>query len=135
MKKNRKGGSKMKKILIIVTLILAMAMAIPAMAADPFPISNGSHPLVTHAKYHRIIIEDDNVSIEYQEGYLNADGEFVSLGVNHIFLKDEPAKEATEDSPAVEAVTDFTDFMKEMGELGMDAAIDNVLKAKLGGVE
>lgn len=43
----------------------------------------GSVPLATYVKLDKIVIEQNDVSIQFLEGYL-LDGNFVSLGADHI---------------------------------------------------
>lgn len=68
----------------------------------------GSQEILNKAELKRIIIENDNVTLEYREGYAVGEA-FVPTGVDHIMLKDIPG-DANADPP-VAAINDFTDFL------------------------
>ena len=48
----------------------------------------GSTPLATHARLDKVIIEQNDVSIQFIEGYMK-DNAFISLGASHVSMKPE----------------------------------------------
>jgi hypothetical protein len=44
------------------------------------------HPAVTHGRYKKIVDENDSTSIDFECGWLDAQGNFVSLGVDHVTI-------------------------------------------------
>jgi hypothetical protein len=87
---------------------------------EVFETTKGSHPKVTHIRGpKKIIIEQDNISIDYEEGFLNKQGEFQSLGVGHILLDNKETPE--EKNEAGEVVipaqpSKFSLYVKDMNE-------------------
>jgi hypothetical protein len=55
---------------------------------DPFERS-GSSPKATHAILDKVIIEKNDVTIQFLEGYFGEGGEFTSLGADHICMTPE----------------------------------------------
>lgn len=86
-----------------------------------------SHPAITHARMHKVIIEmgadTPNADIEYECGYLNGT-DFISLGFAHEHYQDadevtemqeDPANPGQQISVVVSAAkTDYTDFISQL---------------------
>ena len=70
---------------------------------------------INKAKVRKIIIEmsdTPNADIEFDVGYEDSGGEFVSIGVDHIHLEDKDAEIKDEEIISAKK-TDYTDFKKE----------------------
>ena len=75
---------------------------------------SSKNPLVSKGKLHQLIIEFGNVpnaDIQYYEGYLDTEGNFVSLGVNKIHLQDREEEKDEDGNVIQEASTDFSDLL------------------------
>ena len=70
---------------------------------------------INKAKVRKIIIEisdTPNADIEFDVGYEDSGGKFVSIGVDHIHLEDKDA-EIKDDKIISPKKTDYTNFKKE----------------------
>jgi hypothetical protein len=82
----------------------------------------GSKSIFNKAEIKKVIIESDNVTIDFQEGYADGDA-FAAVGSDHICLKDVIAD--AEADPPVEALAEFSNFMA-----GYSAAEDKTAYAE-----
>ena len=79
-----------------------------------FDCTNANSPMVTKGEIHQLIIEfgeTPNADIQYKEGYLDADGNFVPLGINKFHAQDKEEEVDTDGNVTQEASTDFTDLL------------------------
>jgi len=89
---------------------------------------------INKAKVRKIIIEmsseTPNADIEFDVGYEDSRGEFVSIGVDHVHLEDKDA-EIKDDKIISPKKTDYTDFKKEF-EAAKDPLIfaEKILNSK-----
>jgi hypothetical protein len=95
-----------------------------------FECKNERNSQVTHGKFSKMITEaglTPNADLLYEEGYLNADGEFVSLGINTLHLQDrEEQKDEEAGNVTQGASTDYTDFMNYLTTNGYSAEVMEV---------
>jgi hypothetical protein len=79
-----------------------------------FDINKPKTPWINKGDLFQVIVElgqTPNADIQYKEGYLDADGNFVVCGVNKVHLQDRKEQKDEEGNIIQEASTDFTDFM------------------------
>ena len=75
------------------------------------------NPMVTKGQLHQLIIEfgeTSNADIQYKEGYLDADGSFVSLGVNAFHVQDREEQKDEDGNVIQEASSDYSDLRAMM---------------------
>ena len=67
---------------------------------------------INQAKVWKIIIEPEqaNADIEYDVGYLDDKGDFVSIGVDHFHIEDKKQEKDKQGKITQEKKTDYTDF-------------------------
>jgi hypothetical protein len=93
---------------------------------------------INKAKFKKLIVEKGtsetaNADIEYFEGYENADGEFVSCGVNKLHIKNTAEITDGEGNVTTPATTDFNEFMVLMNQAAdTEAGIVDYLISKVG---
>jgi hypothetical protein len=102
----------MKKVLTLLAIILLVASS--SFAGELFDINKPKTPWINKGQLYQVIVEledQPNADIQYKEGYLDADGNFVVCGVNKVHLQDRKEQKDEEGNIIQEASTDFTDFM------------------------
>jgi len=67
---------------------------------------------INRAKVRKIIIEPEqaNADIEYDVGYLDDKGDFVSIGVDHTHIQDTPEEKDDKGKVTKAATTEYTNF-------------------------
>ena len=67
---------------------------------------------INQAKVRKIIIEPEqaNADIEYDVGYLDDKGDFVSIGVDHTHIQDTPEEKDDKGKVTKKATTEYTNF-------------------------
>jgi hypothetical protein len=91
-----------------------------------FRCKNERNPQVTHGRYAKMIAESGstpNADLLYEEGYCNADGEFVSLGTNTLHLQNREEQRDEDGNVTQEASTDYTDFMSYLATNGYSSEV------------
>jgi len=71
------------------------------------------NPMITKGQVHQLIMEfgeTPNADIQYKEGYLDADGNFVSLGVNKLHIQDREEQKDKDGNITQEASSDYSDL-------------------------
>lgn len=87
---------------------------------EPFERA-GSVPQVTHIKLDKVIIEENDVTIQYVEGYLSG-AEFIVLGANHVNIS--PTEYAAAENGKAALIAKFQSIDNPVVE---DTAADPVL--------
>jgi hypothetical protein len=98
-------------LLVLLSLIFFLN---PVFAGELFDINKPKTPWINKGQLYQVIVElgdQPNADIQYKEGYLDADGNFVVCGVNKVHLQDRKEQKDEEGNIIQEASTDFTDFM------------------------
>lgn len=71
----------------------------------------GTKSIYNKAEITNVIISNDSVTIGFCEGF-EENGEFVSVGADHILLQDIPENISIEGDVITPAITEFTDFVE-----------------------
>lgn len=98
--------------------------------ATIFNHTNSKVPFILKAKMTGVIfnvnLEIPNADINYAEGYLDNEENFVNCGINHLHIQDKDAVIDPETQEIIEpACTDYTDFMT-----ALDASSDTAATAE-----
>ena len=86
----------------------------PTFAGELFDLEKPKTPWINKGELYQVIVElgeEPNADIQYKEGYVDADGNFVACGINKIHLQDRQEEKDEEGNITQEASSDFTDFM------------------------
>jgi len=97
-----------------VLLVVLFFFLCPVFGGELFDISKPKTPWINKGELYQVIVElgeKPNADIQYKEGYLDADNNFVVCGVNKIHLQDRKELKDEEGNITQEASSDFTDFM------------------------
>jgi len=84
-----------------------------------FDRENSNNPMVTKGQLHQLIIEfgkTPNADIQYKEGYLDANGNFVPLGVNKLHIQDREEQKDKDGNITQEASSDYSDLRTMMAD-------------------
>jgi len=108
--------------------------------AEIFDITKEKMPWINKGQLYQIIVEvtgTPNADIQYQEGYLDADGNFVSCGVNKLHVVDKEEEKDKKGNIIQEALSDFTEFLEVLANTQssdlLEGAIKDFLVNKLKG--
>jgi len=100
-----------------------------------FDRENSNNPMVTKGQIHQLIIEFGetlNADIQYKEGYLDADGNFVSLGVNKLHIQDKEEQKDEDGNITQEASSDYSDLRAMMaGTTDLESDLEKFLAERL----
>jgi len=111
----------------------------PTFAGELFDLEKPKTPWINKGSLYQVIVElgkEPNADIQYKEGYLDSEGNFVACGINKIHLQDRQEEKDEEGNLTQEASSDFTDFMsillgaQSVGEL--ENNVRDFLIKKLG---
>ena len=108
--------------------------------AEIFDITKKNMPWIDKGQLHQIIVEIGdipNADIQYKEGYLDADGNFISCGVNKLHVVDREEEKDEEGNITQEASSDFSEFLEVLANTQspdlLEGAIKDFLVNKLKG--
>jgi len=86
----------------------------PTFAGELFDLEKPKTPWINKGSLYQVIVElgkEPNADIQYKEGYLDSEGNFIVCGVNKVHLQDRQEEKDEEGNITQEASSDFTDFM------------------------
>ena len=106
--------------------------------AEIFDITKEDTPWINKGQLYQIIVEigdTPNADIQYREGYLDKDGNFVSCGINKVHVVDREEEKDEEGNVVEEASTDFTKFLEVLASTKssdeLEGAVKDFLVSKL----
>ena len=103
-------------LFIIFWMLLTILFLLfrPTFAGELFDLKKPKTPWINKGELYQVIVElgkEPNADIQYKEGYVDADGNFIVCGVNKIHLQDRQEEKDEEGNIVQKASTDFSDFM------------------------
>jgi len=97
-----------------VLLVVLFFFLCPVFGGELFDLDKPKTPWINKGELYQVIVElgkEPNADIQYREGYLDSEGNFIVCGVNKIHLQDRQEEKDEEGNIVQKASTDFSDFM------------------------